>query len=106
MLLLPAVLIFCFIYVNSTYIGLAGSLLCDDPFSEVATIFIMERDFGRTIFDYVDDDDVLAYKEVELNKPFELGGNEIELDGLEPYIYMRYNCKKVRSYASSKNIFL
>ncbi|RCN30997.1 hypothetical protein ANCCAN_23227 [Ancylostoma caninum] len=54
----------------------------------------MERDFGRTIFDYVDDDDVLAYKEVELNKPFELGGKEIELDGLEPYIYMRYNCKK------------
>ncbi|KIH68312.1 putative acyl-CoA thioesterase II [Ancylostoma duodenale] len=88
--------------VMSTYIGLAGSLLCEDPFSNVATIFIMERDFGRTIFDYVDDDDVLAYKEVELNKPFELGGKEIELDGLEPYIYMRYNCKKYEFNTSRK----
>ncbi|ETN80745.1 hypothetical protein NECAME_08986 [Necator americanus] len=46
------------------------------------------------IFDYVDDDDVLAYKQVEVNSPFELGGYENEVNGLEPYIYIRYNCDK------------
>ncbi|KAK6766936.1 hypothetical protein RB195_026292 [Necator americanus] len=88
------ILILYFVYVGSTYIGLTGILLCSEPFSRTATIFLMERDFGRTIFDYVDDDDVLAYKQVEVNSPFELGGYENELNGLEPYIYIRYNCDK------------
>ncbi|KAK6031732.1 hypothetical protein OSTOST_02103, partial [Ostertagia ostertagi] len=43
---------------------------------------------------FLDEDDVLAYKEVAVNQPFELGGDSFELSGLEPYIYLRYNCNK------------
>ncbi|WKX99048.1 hypothetical protein Q1695_014151 [Nippostrongylus brasiliensis] len=52
----------------------------------------MEQDFGRTIFDEIDDDDVIAHKEVSINKPFSLGGEDFEMSGLEPYVYLRYNC--------------
>ncbi|VDK57777.1 unnamed protein product [Cylicostephanus goldi] len=78
--------------VDATYIGVAGELICPNPYDNIASIFLMERDFGRTIFDSIDDDDVLDYKEIELNKPFEIGGSETEIFGLEPYIYLRYRC--------------
>ncbi|VDM74881.1 unnamed protein product [Strongylus vulgaris] len=94
MFLLWAILVAFLASVNATFIGVSGALLCSDPYSNVASIFLMERDFGRTIFDSVDDDDVLAYKEIGLNEPFELGGEEVEINGLEPYIYIRHSCKK------------
>lgn len=49
----------------------------------------------KAVFDVLDDDDVLAYEEVAMNEPFEIGGEDFELSGLEPYIYLRYNCNEV-----------
>ncbi|VDP26347.1 unnamed protein product [Heligmosomoides polygyrus] len=51
--------------------------------------------FFFAVFDVLDDDDVLAYEEVAMNEPFEIGGEDFELSGLEPYIYLRYNCNEV-----------
>ncbi|CAJ0609343.1 unnamed protein product [Cylicocyclus nassatus] len=80
--------------VDAIHIGVKGVLKCPDPYSNVASISLMERDFGKTFFGFIDDDDVLDHKEVELNKPFEIGGSETEIFGVEPYILLRYRCQE------------
>uniref|UniRef100_A0A8R1ED12 Transthyretin-like family protein n=2 Tax=Caenorhabditis japonica TaxID=281687 RepID=A0A8R1ED12_CAEJA len=68
---------------------------CEKPKDPHARVFLMERDFGDSLFD---EDDTLNFGNIYLGKKpeekLQMTGIEAEYFGIEPYLVVVHSCNK------------